>query len=102
MSLRTPAMIAAFAALTLGAAACTQAEQNKAETQAHTAAAETKSAAAQAGEVVESGAMKAAQAVETGAGKVADKLEDNQAKAAAEGRPGAVDPATDQRVPSNR
>ncbi|QYC09535.1 hypothetical protein [Brevundimonas nasdae] len=102
MSPRKPALIAAFAMLTLGAAACTQAEQNKAEQKADTAAKDTKAAAAQAGEVVESGAMKAAQAVESGAGKVADKLEDNQAKAAAEGRPGAVDPATDQRVPAKK
>ena len=42
----------------------------------------------------------AAQAVESGAGKVADKLETNQAEAAREGRPGAVDPATDTRVPA--
>ena len=44
--------------------------------------------------------VEAAQAVEEGAGKVADKLESNQAEAAAEGRPGAVDPATDTRVPA--
>lgn len=100
MTLRAPALFAAFAVLTLGSAACTQAEQNKAEQKADAAAEHTQAAAAQAGEVVESGAMKAAQAVETGAGHVASKLEDNQAKAAAEGRPGAVDPATDQRVPA--
>jgi hypothetical protein len=47
--------------------------------------------------VIESGAMKAAQAVETGAGNLADRLEAEQAEAAAEGRPGAVDPATDER-----
>jgi hypothetical protein len=45
--------------------------------------------------------MKAARAVEEGAGNVATRLEENQAKAAAEGRPGAVDPATDERVPAN-
>lgn len=86
---------------TLGLGACTQAETDKAEVQAEQAGDKAQDLAAQTGEVVEAGAMKAAQAVESGAGKVADKLEDNQAEAAAEGKPGAVDPATDQRVPSN-
>ena len=92
--------IAAASVLALGAAACTQAEQKKAETHAEAAGEKAADVAAQTGEVVESGAMKAAQAVEEGAGKVADKLEDKQAQAAAAGRPGAVDPATDQRVPA--
>lgn len=92
--------IAAASILALGAAACTQAEQKKAETHAEVAGDKVAAAAAQTGEVVESGAMKAAQAVEEGAGKVAGKLEDKQAQAAHEGRPGAVDPATDTRVPA--
>ena len=45
--------------------------------------------------------MKAARAVEGGAGEVAERLEENQAEAAAEGRPGAVDPATEERVPAD-
>ena len=92
--------IADASVLALGAAACTQAEQKKAETHAEAAGDKAAAVAAQTGEVVESGAMKAAQAVESGAGKVADKLEDKQAQAAAEGRPGAVNPATDTRVPA--
>lgn len=100
MTTRTKALTALAAILTLGAAACTQAEQNKAEANAETAADKTASAASQAGEVIEGGAMKAAQAVESGAGKVADKLENEQAEAAAEGKPGAIDPATDARVPA--
>lgn len=103
MRIRTPARtlaIAAASVLALGAAACTQAEQETAETKAEVAGDKVVAAAAQTGEVVESGAMKAAQAVEDGAGKVADKLEDKQAEAAREGRPGAVDPATDTRVPA--
>ena len=92
--------IAAASILALSAAACTQAEQKKAETHAEAAGEKAADVAAQTGEVVESGAMKAAQAVETGAGRVADKLEDKQAQAAAEGRPGAVNPATDTRVPA--
>ena len=93
--------IAAASVLALGAAACTQAEQKKAETHAEAAGDKAAAVAAQTGEVVESGAMKAAQAVESGAGKVADKLEAEQAEAAAEGKPGAINPATDQRVPAN-
>lgn len=97
MRIRTTTALAAV--LALGAAACTQAEQETAEVKAEQAGEQAQDAAAQAGEVVEAGAMRAAQAVEKGAGAVADKLEDNQAEAAAEGRPGAVNPATDQRVP---
>jgi outer membrane lipoprotein-sorting protein len=100
VTIRTKALTAAAAVLMLGAAACTQAEQDKAEVHAETAADKTASAASQAGEVIEGGAMKAAQAVESGAGKVADKLETEQAQAAAEGKPGAIDPATDTRVPA--
>ncbi len=104
MRTRTPSIrtlgIAAASILALGASACTQAEQQKAEVNAEAAGDKAADVAAQTGEVVESGAMKAAQAVEDGAGKVADKLEGNQAEAAAEGRPGAVDPATDTRVPA--
>lgn len=100
MTIRTLSL-GAVAALALGAAACTQAEQNEAEAKTEVAADRVGDAAAQAGEVIESGAMKAARAVEEGAGKAADKLEQNQAEAAAEGRPGAVNPNTDQRVPAN-
>jgi len=82
-----------------GPAACTPPGQETAGVKAGAAGEQAQEAAAQAGEVVEAGAMKAAQAVEKGAGAVADKLEDNQAEAAAEGQPGAVDPATDRRVP---
>ena len=99
MRIRTTTALAFAAVLALGAAACTQAEQENAEVKAEQAGEQAQDAAAQAGEVVEAGAMKAAQAVEKGASAVADKLEDNQAEAAAEGRPGAVNPATDQRVP---
>jgi hypothetical protein len=99
VTIRTKALLAATAALALGAAACTQSEQDKAEVHAEAAADRTGEVAAQAGEVIESGAMKAAQAVETGAGKAANELEENQAEAAAQGKPGAVDPATDERVP---
>ena len=99
LSIRTLG-IAVASILALGASACTQAEQKTAEANVDAAGEKAADVAAQTGEVVESGAMKAAQAVETGAGTVADKLEDNQAQAAAEGRPGAVDPATDTRVPT--
>lgn len=100
MSVRIPAALIAVAALSLGAAACTKSETTEAKQDAAVAGDKAGDVAAQAGEVVESGAMKAAQAVETGAGKVADHLEANQAEAAAEGKPGAVNPSTDQRVPA--
>ncbi len=99
---------AAIAVLSMGAVACTQAEQNEAEADAAVAADNTADAAAnagdalaagaaQAGEVIEGGAMKAAQAVEDVSGDAARKLEAEQAEAAAQGRPGAIDPATDTR-----
>lgn len=91
----------AAAILALGAAACTPAEQEEAETNVEVAGDRAGEVAAEAGEVIESGAMKAARAVEEGAGDVAAQLEENQAEAAAEGRPGAIDPATDERVPAN-
>jgi hypothetical protein len=101
MRIQSITLAAAVAALALGAAACTPAEQQEVETNAEVASEKAGDVAAQAGEVIESGAMKAARAVEDGAGDVAARLEENQAEAAAEGRPGAVDPATDQRVPAN-
>lgn len=94
-------IISLAAALALGAAACTPAEQQEAEANAEVAGDRAGEVAAEAGEVIESGAMKAARAVEEGAGNVAERLEDNQAEAAAEGRPGAVDPDTEERVPAN-
>jgi hypothetical protein len=105
MTVRRP-LPAFAAALSLGVlsfavVACTEAETDTAEVRAEQAGEKAEDLAAQTGEVIEAGAMKAAQAVESGAGKVADKLEDNQAEAAAEGRAGAINPATDQRVPSN-
>ncbi len=100
MTIRIPSLLAAVAVLALGAAACTQTEQDNLEADAEVAAERTGEIAARTGEVLEAGAMKAAQAVETGAGSLADTLEDNQAEAAAEGRPGALDPATGQRVPA--
>ncbi len=98
MRIRSAAAIVAF--LALGAAACTPAEQQEAEANAEVAGDRAGEVAAEAGEVIESGALKAARAVEEGAGNVADHLEGNQAEAAAEGRPGAVDPATEERVPA--
>lgn len=93
--------LASAAVLALGTAACTQAEQEKAEANAEAAADSVADAASTAGEVIESGAMKAAQGTENLAADARAKLEANQAEAAAEGKPGAVDPATDERVPVN-
>ena len=111
-TLTLPTGLVAVAALTLAVGACTRHETAEAEQKAEVAGDHAQAAASQAGEalesganqageVLEAGAMKTAQAVESGAGKVADKLEKKQAEAAAQGRPGAVDPATDRRVPAN-
>lgn len=110
MTIRLPSLLAvsAIATLSIGTLACTEAEQDRTAVEADAAGdnveaatseagQELKEGAAAAGEVIESGAMKAAQAVETGAGNVADRLEREQAEAAAQGRPGAVDPVTDER-----
>ncbi len=112
MSIRITSMLAVAAVMSLGVAACTKAETHKAEVHAENAGetakaaaadagAAVKSGAAQAGEVVEGGAMKAAQAVENVSGDAARKLEQKQAEAAAQGKPGAINPATDKRVPAN-
>ena len=93
--------LAHVAALALGIAACTPAEQQEAEARAEVAGDKAGEVAAEAGEVIESGAMKAARAVEEGASDVADQLEENQAEAAAAGRPGAVDPAKDRSIPAS-
>ena len=89
-----------MAAMTLGAGACTKAETNEAHSDAAVAGEQVKDAAAATGEVIESGTAKAANAVSEGAGKVADHLEADQARDAAAGKPGAVNPHTDERVPA--
>ncbi|WP_396594593.1 hypothetical protein [Brevundimonas sp. R86498] len=100
--------LTAVATLSLGTMACTETEQDRTAVEADAAGdnveqatseagQELREGAAAAGEVLESGAMKAAQAVESGAGNLADRLEAEQAEAAAQGRPGAVDPVTDER-----
>jgi hypothetical protein len=90
MAVRISSLFALTAAglLMLGAAACTEAEQDRAATDASAAGESLGDAAQEAGEVVELGAMKAAQAVESGAGAVADNLEQEQAEARAEGSAG--------------
>jgi hypothetical protein len=100
MSMRTPLALVAVAALTLGAAACTRSETTEAKSDAAVAGEQVKDAAAQTGEVIESGTAKAAGAVSEASGKLADHLEADQARDAAAGKPGAVDPHTDQRVPA--
>ena len=80
--------VAAVCALSLGAVACTETEQDQAAVDASAAGESLEDAAKEAGEVIELGAMKAAQAVEEGAGNVAGELEENQAEARAEGSAG--------------
>ena len=90
--------MAAVAALSLGAVACTEAEQEQAEQDAAVAGENIEEGAAELGERIESGAMEAARGVENLAGDAAEELEENQREAAAEGREGAVNPETGERV----
>lgn len=91
-------VLVAVAALSLGAVACTEAEQQQAEQDAAIAGERIEQGAAELGERIEAGAMKAARGVEDMAGSAAERLEDNQREAAAEGRDGAVNPDTGERV----
>ena len=90
--------MAAVAALSLGADACTDAEQEQAEQDAAVAGENIEEGAAELGERIESGAMEAARGVENLAGDAAEDLEENQREAAAEGREGALNPETGERV----
>ncbi|MFN3537265.1 MAG: hypothetical protein ACK4Y4_07465 [Brevundimonas sp.] len=90
--------MAAIAALSLGAVACTDAEQAQAQQDAAVAGENIEQGAAQLGERIESGAAAAARGVESLAGDAAAKLEENQREAATEGRSGTVDPETGERV----
>ena len=100
MTIRTKTwpVLAAVAALSLGAVACTDAEQEQAEQDAAVAGENIEEGAAELGERIESGAMEAARGVENLAGDAAEELEENQREAAAEGREGAVNPETGERV----
>ena len=100
MIVRNPPWLAmaAVAALSLGAAACTDAEQEQAERDVAVAGENIEQGAAELGERIEAGAMKAARGVEEMAGDAAAELEENQREAAAEGREGAVNPETGERV----
>jgi hypothetical protein len=90
--------VAAAAALSLGGVACTDAEQAQAERDVAEAGETLEQGAAELGERIESGAMEAARGVENMAGDAASSLEENQREAAAEGREGAVNPDTGERV----
>lgn len=85
-------------ALSLGATACTESEQRQVEQDAAAAGERIEQSAAELGERIEAGAADAARGVESAASDAAARLEDNQRQAAAEGRTGAVDPDTGQRV----
>jgi hypothetical protein len=90
--------MAAVAALSLGAVACTEAEQDQAGQDAAEAGETIEQGAAELGERIESGAAAAARGVEDLSRDAAEELEENQREAAAEGREGAVNPDTGERV----
>lgn len=75
MTIRIPAL-AAVAALALGAAACTPAEQDKVQADANEAAARTGEAAQEAGTVVKEEASQVGSAVAAGAGEAAQEVDE--------------------------
>ena len=78
------AATAAFAALALGAAACTEAEQDTAQTETNEAAADTGSAieeeAAQVGSAIAAGAGEVAQEIDEGTDRLAEEADEQKAE----------------------
>ena len=81
MRIRT-ASLAAVAALALGAAACTPAEQENAEDNTESAGAALKEEAAQVGSAIEAGAKEAAQEVDEATDALAEKADEQKAETA--------------------
>ena len=89
------ALIAAVSALALGAAACTQSDQDNAQADANEAAAETGDAAQNAGAVIKeeasqlgsavaAGAREAGQEIDEATDKLAEKADNQEAETAAD------------------
>lgn len=87
------AVLAALSALALGAAACTEAEQDNAQAETNEAAAETgdtlenagsviKEEASQVGSAVAAGAREAGQEIDEATDKLAEKADDQRAETA--------------------
>ena len=74
--------LAAVAALALGMAACSPAEQDEAQTDANDAGASIQEEAAQVGSAIAAGASEAAQEVDEATDKLAEKADDQKAETA--------------------
>jgi hypothetical protein len=72
--------LAAVAALALGAAACSPAEQDDAQADANDAGAALREEAAQVGSAIAAGAGEVAQEIDEGTDKLAEKAEDQKAE----------------------
>lgn len=84
------AALTAVAALALGAAACTEAEQDKAQTETSEAAEDTGSAleeeAAQIGTAVKAGASEVAQEIDEGTDRLAQEADEQEAETKADAK----------------
>lgn len=91
------AALTAVAALALGAAACTQAEQENAETTAENAAADTGEATEEAGAALQEEAAQVGSAIAAGAGEVAQEIDEGTDRLAAEANEQKAETKTDEK-----
>ena len=82
--------VAALTALALGAAACSEAEQDNVQAETNEAAAETgdslQEEAAQVGSAIEAGAKEVAQEIDEGTDRLAEEADEQEAETAADTR----------------
>lgn len=78
--------IALLAAAALGAAACTEAEQDNAQADANEAGSALQEEAAQVGSAIKAGAKEVAQEIDEGTDRLAQEAEEQEAETAADAR----------------
>ena len=78
--------VAALTALALGAAGCTEAEQDNAQADTNEAGASLKEEAAQVGSAIEAGAKEVAQEIDEGTDRLAQEADEQEAETAADAR----------------
>ena len=88
--MRTRPIAIALTALALGAAGCTEAEQDNVQAETNEAAAETgdslQEEAAQVGSAIEAGAKEVAQEIDEGTDRLAEEADEQEAETAADTR----------------
>ena len=87
------AALTAVAALSLGAAACTEAEQDNAEADVNEAGAALKEEASQVGSAIAAGAGEVAQEIDEGTDRLAQEAEEQKADTAADEKGNEAPPA---------